>query len=306
LESILLGVFEQGMIYSIMAMGIFITYAILDFPDMTTDGSFPLGGAVTVALMTSGITGIAVFGLVIPSYIVALPLAFIVGAAAGVLTGVIHVKFKVRDLISGIIMMTALFTINLRVAGSANVPIFSRDNMFMNPLVSSVFTGNGKKYSTLLIIFFVVLICKLILDAYLRTRSGLLLRAVGDNPQFVTTLARDKGNVKILGLAIANGLIALSGSLMAQWQRVFDLQQGTGTMVIGLASVIVGMSLTKGFSFIRATTAVILGSIIYRGCIAIAIRFGMSANDLKLITAALLFVILVLSREKKKKVAHHA
>lgn len=306
MDSILLGVLEQGMIYAIMAMGIYITYTILDFPDMTTDGSFPLGGAVTVALMTSGMTGISIFGLVIPTYIIALPVAFVAGAVAGMLTGIIHVKFKIRDLISGIIMMTALFTINLRIAGSANVPIFSRDNMFMNPFVTLKLTPGLGRYSVLIIIFIVVLICKLILDSYLKTKSGLVLRAVGDNAQFVTTLAIDKGNVKILGLSIANGLIALSGSLMAQWQRVFDLQQGTGTMVIGLASVIIGVSLTKGFSSIRATTAVIIGSVLYRGLIALAIQFGMSATDMKLITAILLFVVLIISRGKKKRIAIHA
>jgi len=306
LGSIILGVFEQGMIFAIMAMGIYITYSILDFPDLTADGSFPLGGAVTAALMTGGISGIRIFELFIPMYILALPIAFLIGMLAGIATGIIHVKFKIRDLISGIIVMTGLFTINLRIAGAANVPIFRLENLFENPFVSRLFSGVLQPYTNVVLIFLAVILCKTALDAYLKTKSGLILRAVGDNSQFVTTLAVDKGNVKILGLAIANGLIALSGSLMTQWQRVFDLQQGTGTMVIGLASVIIGMSFTKQLSFLKATSGAVIGSILYRACIAIAIQLGLSANDLKLITAVLLFVILVLSQSKKKKVNANA
>ncbi len=288
---ILLGVFEQGIIYAIMAMGVYITYKILDFPDLTVDGSFPLGGAITVAMITSGL-----------SPLLTLPVAFAAGAVAGMLTGIIHVKFKIRDLIASIIMMTALYTINLRITGKANVPIFTVDTIFSNHFVDEVLPAALQPYAALLIIAIIALVTKVLIDLYLKTKSGYLLRAVGDNPTLVTTLAKDKGTVKIIGLSIANGLVALAGCVMTQWQGVFDITLGTGTVVIGLASVIIGTSLFRNARKVKATSAVIVGSIIYRGAIALAILYGLTATDMKLITALILFVILVLGMERKKKV----
>jgi putative ABC transport system permease protein len=195
-----ISIIEQGLIYGILALGVYITYKILDFPDLTVDGSFPLGAAVTAALLKSGVN----------PYLT-LPVAFFAGAAAGLCTGLIHVKCKVRDLLSGIIMMTALYTVNLMVAGTNNVPLFSKETIFKNEFLSGIFSGGISKYSNLMIILLVVLISKFALDGYLKTKSGYLLRAVGDNENLVTSLAKNKGNVKILGLSIANGLVALSG-----------------------------------------------------------------------------------------------
>lgn len=281
---------EQGLIYGILALGVYITYKILDFPDLTTDGSFPLGAAVTAALITEGVN----------PYLTLLA-AFAVGALAGVCTGLIHVKGKVRDLLSGIIMMTALWTINLRIAGTSNVPLFSKETIFKNSFLENLIPESIQPYTTLIVVVILTVITKLILDFYMNSRSGFLLRAVGDNDKLVTALAKDEGNMKILGLAIANGLIALSGSIFCQEERVFEISMGTGAVVIGLASVIIGTSLFRGFSFMKATTAVILGSILYKACTAIAMR-NFEPQDMKFITAALFLIVLLISMERKKKV----
>lgn len=292
--TLVLSVLEQGMIYAVMALGIYITYTILDFPDLTVDGSFPLGAALSAVLITKGVHPL-----------LTLVAAFAAGAAAGTLTGLIHVKLKVRDLLSGIIMMTALYTVNLRIAGRANLPIYNMTTLFDNDFVTSVFSGALAPFANVVIIAVITLLMKYLLDWYMSTKSGFLLRAVGDNETIVTSMGVDKGTVKIIGLAIANGLCALSGCIFAQQQRYFDISMGTGTMVIGLASVIIGMSLLKKATFLRVTTSVIIGSIVYKACVAIAIRLGMPSSDLKLITAVLFLIILVLGmdRKKRKKVA---
>ena len=202
-------------------------------------------------------------------------------------------------------MMTALYTVNLRIAGRANVPIYNMTTLFDNALVKKIFTGSLAPFANTIIILVITLIMKFLLDWYMSTKSGYLLRAVGDNETIVTSMGVDKGIIKIIGLAIANGLVTLSGSIFAQQQRYFDISMGTGTMVIGLASVIIGISLLKKVSFIRVTTSVIIGSIIYKACVAIAIKLGMPSSDLKMITAVLFLVILVLGmdRKKRKKVA---
>ena len=288
---ILLSVLEQGMIYAIMALGIYITYKILDFPDLTVDGSFPLGAAVAAVMISKDVNPL-----------LTLPVCFLVGAIVGVCTGLIHVKLKVRDLLSGIIMMTALYTAELRVAGRANLPFYNKTTIFDNDVVDSVFPETLEKYKTVLIILLIVLAVKYILDWYLHTKSGYILRAVGDNEAIVTAMAVDKGKIKIIGLSIANGLVALSGCVYAQQQRFFDVSMGTGTMVIGLASVIIGTSLFQRLTFFRVTSSVIIGSILYKGCVALAIKLGFVSTDLKFITASLFLIILVLGRERKRKV----
>ncbi len=289
--TLVLSVFEQGMIYAIMALGVYITYKILDFPDLTVDGSFPMGAAIAVVLIDKGMN----------PYLT-LPVAFAAGAVVGIFTGVIHVKLKVRDLLSGIIMMTGLYTINLRIAGRANYPIYTRSNIFDNEFVNSVIPQFLIKYKVVIVIFILTIITKYLLDAYLKTKSGFMLRAVGDNDTIVTSLGVDKGKIKIMGLAIANGLVALSGCMFAQQQRYFDISMGTGTVVIGLASVIIGTSIFKNVSFLKVTSSVIIGSLIYKGCVALAIRIGLESRDLKLVTAVLFLIILVLGNERKKKV----
>ena len=230
--SIIIGVIEEGLIYAIMALGLYITYKILDFPDLSVDGTFPMGAAVTAMLILKGVH---------PA--LTLVLSFAAGLLAGCITGLIHVKLKVRDLLSGIIMMTALYSVNLRIAGKANLPIFSKETIFENAFLESVVPAALDPYLVSIILFVIVLICKLLLDLFLKTRAGYLLRAVGDNEVLVTSLAKDKGMVKILGLALANGFVALAGCVYCQQKGFFEVSTGTGTMVIGMASVMIGTKL---------------------------------------------------------------
>lgn len=287
-------ILEQGLIYGILALGVYITYKILDFPDLTVDGSFPLGAAVTAALITRGMN----------PYLTVL-VSFGAGALAGVCTGLIHVKGKVRDLLSGIIMMTALWTVNLYIAGTANVPLFSQKTIFKNDWIGKAVPEGLAPYTTLLVIFILALICKVLLDLYLKTKSGYLLRAAGDNEAVVTALAKDQGNVKILGLSIANGLVALAGCIFAQEERVFEISMGTGAIVIGLASVIIGTSMLKKVSALKGTSAVMIGAVIYKVCVAVAIR-NFEPQSMKLITAVLFLIILIISMERKSKVKKNA
>lgn len=292
---IILGVLEEGLIYAIMALGVYITYKILDFPDLSVDGTFPMGAAVTAMLILKGVN--PVFTLF---------LAFLSGALAGSITGMIHVKLKVRDLLSGIIVMTALYSINLRIAGKANVPIFSKETIFENAWIEQVLPEMASDYIVVVILAVIVILCKVLLDAYLKTRSGYLLRAVGDNEVLVTSLAKDKGMVKVIGLAIANGFAALAGSVYCQQKGFFEISMGTGTMVIGLASVIIGTKVLKRVSVVKATTAVVLGSILYKVCVSLAIALGMAASDLKLITSVLFLLILVISNQTERRGKAHA
>ncbi|MFP3155181.1 ABC transporter permease [Lachnospiraceae bacterium ZAX-1] len=288
--TLVLSVLEQGLIYAIMALGVYITYKILDFPDLTVDGSFPMGAAVTAVMISKGTHPLLV-----------LAVSFGAGAVVGLCTGLIHVKLKVRDLLSGIIMMTALYTINLRIAGKANLPIYNMTTIFDNDFVKAVIPERIYKYRTILIILIITLCSKFLLDWYLSTKSGFLLRAAGDNDTIVTSMGIDKGLVKMIGLSIANGLVALGGSMFAQQQRFFDISMGTGTVVIGLASVIIGTSLFKKGTLIRITSSVVIGSVIYKTCVAIAIRY-MKSVDLKFVTAVLFLLILVMGMERKRKV----
>ncbi len=292
--ALLISVLEQGLIYGIMALGMYITYKILDFPDMTVDGCFPFGVVLAVVMIRAG---------VLP--IMTLPICFFAGCFIGMLTGLINVVFKVRDLLAGIIMMTALYSVNLRIAGRANLPMYDYYNIFDNTLLNSLFEGPLSflaGFQTVIVLLIITVIVKFVLDWYMSTKSGFMLRAVGDNDVLVTSMGINKGKVRIMGLAIANGLVALSGSIYAQQQGYFDVSMGTGTAVVGLASVIIGTSLLKKISFFRITTSVVIGSIIYKACVAIAIKCGLQSTDLKLITAVLFLVILIVTMDRKKKV----
>ena len=297
--ALILSVLEQGLIYGVMALGVYITYKILDFPDLTVDGSFPLGAAIAAVMITKGMHPL-----------LTLAVSFAAGGAAGMLTGVIHVTLKVRDLLSGIIMMTALYTVNLRITGKANVPLYGKVTVFENGLTEGFFPEVLKSAAPLVVIAVITAFVKYLLDWYLSTQSGYLLRAAGDNDTFVTSMGVEKGRVKIIGLAIANGLAALGGCLFAQQQRFFDISMGTGTVVIGLASVIIGTSLLKKAVFLRVTASVILGSVLYKACVAFALRYmkviHLQSKDLKMVTSVLFLLILVIPQERKKKVKQNA
>ncbi len=292
--ALVISVLEQGLCYAIMALGMYITYKILDFPDMTVDGGFPFGICLAVVMIRFGVHPI-----------LTLPICFAAGCLIGVCTGIIHVVFHVRDLLAGIIMMTGLYSVNLRIAGRANLPMYDYYTIFDNKLMNGIFGSLPepiRKFQSVVILLVITVIVKLVLDWYLGTRSGLMLQAVGDNDVLVTSMGVDRGKVRIIGLAIANGLVALSGSIYAQQQRYFDVSMGTGTAVIGLASVIIGTALLKRASFFKITTSVVIGAIVYKACVAIAIKCGLQSTDLKLITAILFLVILIITRDRKKKV----
>lgn len=292
--NILIGILEEGLIYAILAMGVLITYRVLDFPDLTVDSSFPLGAAVSAILTVKGM-----------SPVLTLFVALLAGAVAGLATGLIHVKCRVRDLLSGIIVMTGLYSVNLRIAGRANLPFFNLNTLFDNPFVDS-FPAALKPWSKVLVVLVIVIVVKVLLDLFMNTKAGFLLRAVGDNRTVVTTLACDNGIVKIEGLMIANALVALAGAVMAQKNRVFEISIGTGSMVFGLAAVIIGTNLFKNRQKVNSSTAAIIGSIIYKACVALALSMGLVPQDLKLVTAALFLLILVLGNARKKKVKFHA
>lgn len=283
---------EQGLIYAVLALGILITYTILNFPDLTVDGSFPMGGAISISLILAGWQPLP-----------ALAIAALAGAAAGLCTGLIHVKLKVRDLFSGIIMMTALYSINFRITnGVAMLPLNrSAKTIFRNNAVADLLPKN---LAVLIISFAIALILKLVLDTFLRTRAGYLLRATGDNEALVTALARNKGNIKICGLMLANALVALSGGILSQQQRMFEITMGTGMMVLGLASVIIGLNVFRSFEKIKQTTGAIVGAIIYKICYSLAISAGLRHSDLKLVTALLFLAVLSTGMLKRKEKRH--
>ncbi len=285
----------QGFIYALLTYGIFITYKLLDFPDLTVDGSFPLGAAVTAVLLTNGVN----------PYLTLL-IAMAAGALAGLATGLIHVKLKVRDLLAGIITMTALFSINLQIAGS-NLNIGREiDTIFVAEPVASILGGMSLINRKLIVSLVLVLLFKVILDLYFKTKNGMLVKATGDNATLVTTLAKDKGKLKILGLVIANALVALAGAVVCHEQRGFSSTMGTGQMVFGLAAVIIGTTIFKKLPVVKGTTAVLVGSVIYKCCIQLAISLGLPANLLKLVTAVLFLVILVIGNFGEGRVKHHA
>lgn len=290
---LLIGTLTQGLIYAMISFGVYITYSILDFPDLTVDGSFPLGAAVTAVMLTSG-----------ADPFLTLLAAVAAGALAGLCTGVIHVKLHVRNLLAGIITMTALFSINLQIAGS-NLPVTRGvDTVFTSAPVMALLGGASMKVRQLVVALVLVVVVKLLLDLYFQTKSGLLLRAVGDNPGLVTAMAKDKGGVKILGLVISNALVALGGSLVCHMDRGFTATMGTGQVVFGLATVIIGVALFGRVGFVKGTTAVVVGSVLYKFCIQLALSLGMPANMMKLITAVLFLLVLVVSGRKGEKIIH--
>ena len=292
---LLISTATQGLIYALLSYGILITYKILDFPDLTVDGSFPLGAAVTAVALVNGCN----------PYLT-LILAMLAGAVAGLVTGIIHVRLKVRDLLAGIITMTALFSINLQIAGSNLAVDRSFQTIFTGKPVMALFGSFNLMQRKLIVSLILVILFKIILDLFFKTKCGMLLRATGNNATVVTSLAVDQGRMKILGLVIANALVALCGAVVCHEQRSFSSTMGTGQMVFGLATVIIGTTIFKKLSFVKGTTAVVCGSIVYKICIQVAISLGLPANLLKLVTAALFLVILVIGNMNKGKVKGHA
>lgn len=283
MTDLIIGIIEQGLIYGIMALGIYISYTILNFPDLSVDGTFPLGAAVSTALMVNGVNPW-----------LCLLAAFLCGCAAGAVTGFFNVKLKIKDLLSGILMMTALYSINYRIVGAPNKFLMQETTIF------SIFSENIPEwfvpYKYLVWIVIITLAVKYLLDWYMRTKSGFLLRSVGDNEGLVVTLAQNPGMIKIIGLALANGLVALAGALSCQRNMQFDITSGTGIMVMGLAAVIIGTTVFKKVSFVMVTTGVIFGMIIYKACISAAISSGLMSSDTNLIVT-LLFIVTLMANQ---------
>ena len=267
---VVINALEQGLLFALVAMGVYITYKILDFPDLSVDGTFPLGASISAALLINGVNPW-----------ISILIATIGGAIAGSITGFLHVKLKISNLMSGILVMMGLYSVNLRIMGKSNIPLFNTNYIFKSTAVNSIF-----------IILAIVVVVKIILDLFLKTKAGFLLTAVGDNEQVVSSLGVNKNLVKVLGLAISNGLVALAGALTAQHQGFADVTMGTGIVVMGLAAVIIGVSIFEKISFIKATTLSIFGAIIYKLVIAIALWMKLNPNDLKILTAVLVAVAL--------------
>ena len=267
---VVINALEQGLLFALVAMGVYITYKILDFPDLSVDGTFPLGASISAALLINGVNPW-----------ISILIATIGGAIAGSITGFLHVKLKISNLMSGILVMMGLYSVNLRIMGKSNIPLFNTNYIFKSTAVNSIF-----------IILAIVVVVKIILDLFLKTKAGFLLTAVGDNEQVVSSVGVNKNLVKVLGLAISNGLVALAGALTAQHQGFADVTMGTGIVVMGLAAVIIGVSILGKISFIKATTLSIFGAIIYKLVIAIALWMKLNPNDLKILTAVLVAVAL--------------
>ena len=305
MSDLLLSTLIQGLIYAMVSFGVYLTYSILDFPDLGVDGTFPLGAAVTAVLLTQGVN----------PYLT-IPAALLVGAGAGFLTGFIHVRLKVRNLLAGIITMTALFSVNLQIAGSNLAVGREIDTIFSAAPTMALLGGLTLSGRQLAVTAFLVVLVKLGLDFFFRTRAGLLLRAAGDNATLVTSLGKDIGRVKLGGLMLSNALVALGGCLACQEVRSFSATMGTGQLVYGLTAVIIGVSLMEVFarrcgrlprlsSFLAAgTTAVLVGSILYKLCIQLALMAGLPASLLKLVTAGLFLLVLVFSGRKGEAIIH--
>jgi putative ABC transport system permease protein len=293
--SLVIGAFTIGAILSLLALGVFVSFRVFDFPDITGDGSITLGAAVAATLLTAQVDPVLATGL-----------ACVSGAVAGATTGVIHTRFGINRLLSGILVMTALYSINLHVMGRSNVPLLSERTLAtMSEAAGSAALGGAsinlvgwdvstRDVSTLIVALVVAAVAAGVLFIFFRTHLGTAMQAAGDNAQMIRALGVNVNTMVVLGLALSNGLIAMAGALLAQYQGFADVQMGIGMVVWGLASVIIGEALvgTRQLGFV--ITGAVMGSVLFRLLVAIALRAGLNPNDLKLITAVFVFVALVL------------
>jgi putative tryptophan/tyrosine transport system permease protein len=273
---ILVQILEQGLVWGLVALGVYLTFRVVNVPDLTVDGTLTMGAATAARLLVAGVNPVA-----------ATLAGALAGAVGGLMTGLLHTKGKVQPLLAGILTMTALYSVNLRIMGRSNIAL----------LRTRTLIPEGP-YGKLLLFAAVALGVKLLLDLFLKTDLGLALRATGDNDQMVRAYAVSSDNMKLLGLTVSNGLVGLGGALIAQYGGFADAQMGIGTVVVGLASVITGEVVFGTRSVARATAAALLGSILYRGIVALALRAGFAASDLKLVTALLVVLALATPRLK--------
>ena len=294
--TLLIGSFTIGLILSLLAMGVFISFRVFHVADITAEGSITLGAAVAATALVAGINPL-----------LATAFGFLGGMVAGATTGILHTKFKIHSLLSGILVMTALYSINLHVMGKSNVPLVSQTTLSSYAEALGQSLGRGAVSFTVFgwevslhdasILIFMLLVSVFIgvaLYLFFRTNLGTAMRATGDNDQMIRAMGVNVSNMIILGLAISNGMIALSGALLAQYQGFADVQMGIGMVVWGLASVIIGNSLVGTESLGLAVAGTVMGSVLFRLLVAIALRWGLNPNDLKLITAIFVLLSLVL------------
>ena len=293
--TLLLGAFTIGLILALLAMGVLISFRIFSMPDITTDGSITLGAAVAAVLLTKG-----------HNPVVATAAGAACGALAGALTGVLHTKFKINALLSGILVMTALYSVNLNVMGRSNLPLMQQRTFatWAEELGATVFRAPhldvfgwrvaSSDIAVLLLSLGAASLVGVGLFLFFRTHLGTAMRATGDNAQMIRALGANVETHLILGLALSNGLVALSGALLAQYQGFADAQMGIGMIVWGLASVIIGEALTGSRSLGITLVGAVMGSVLFRLLVAIALRWGLNPNDLKLITAIFVFAALIL------------
>ena len=267
--NIIINVLEQGMLFSISVLGIYITYKIMNFADLSMDGTYPLGAATCAVFILGGMN----------PWVATLLSAFI-GGIGGSITGLIHTKLHINGLMAGILVMFGLYSVNLRIMGKSNIPLFNEKTVFTLPELRVM----GVDISTLLLCTGIVILLKILYDLFFKTKTGFFLRAVGDNEEILISLGADSHKIKILGLAMANFLVGLSGALTAQYQGFSDIGMGTGSAVTALAAVIIGAALVKRLDFRMSTTA-ILGAVMYKGILVTVLRFGLDPNDFKLATA---------------------
>ncbi len=283
---ILIGAVELGLIFGVMALGVYITFRVLDFPDLTVDGSITLGAAAAAVLISKGYSPWLGFAL-----------APLVGALAGVVTGILHARFKIAPLLAGILTMTGLYSVNLRIMGRANLPLLGTDTL----ADSLFFLGIPLQYRW--ITFGLVLIVMIVFLLYwlFQTELGLALRATGDNEMMIKSQGVNVDGMKIFGLALGNALVALSGAVVAQLQGFADMGMGVGMIISGLAAVIIGEMLVGTRTILRALVAVVCGSLAYRIIISLVLRMGLQTTDLKLVTAVLVVTALTLPKFGFKK-----
>ncbi|SHJ07411.1 ABC transporter permease [Desulfosporosinus lacus] len=284
---IALGTMEQGLMYAIMVLGVYLTFRILDYADLSVDGSFTLGAATATSLIVGGTDPWIATGM-----------AFIAGTLAGLFTGILHTKFKITPLLSGILTMTALYSINLRVMGRANISLLGSRTIFSD-FAKLPFM---EEYGVLVLSLGSVLLIGAVIYFFLQTELGLALRATGDNELMIRSLGVNTDLMKILGLGLSNGLVAFAGSYVAQKLEFADASMGIGMIIAGLASVIIGEVLVGTSSIGRAILAVICGAVLYRAIIAVVLQLGLEATDLKLITSFIVIIALV-SPTLRKKIA---
>lgn len=285
--SLLIGALTIGLILSLLALGMFISFKIYNFADITAEGSITLGASISAALIVSGMNPVS-----------ATLIAMAGGFVAGTLTGIIHTKFNINGLLAGILMMTALYSVNLHIMGKSNLPLMSQKTLISIAGDISFIPDNDTAVLVMILAF--VALIGIALYLFFRTNLGTAMRATGNNPQMIRALGVNTGLMITLGLGMANALIALSGAILAQYQGFADVQMGIGMMVWGLASVIIGEAIIGGGSVGMLIIGSIMGSVIFRLLVAVALRLGMNPNDLKLITALFVFIALVLPYITKK------